>query len=993
MTTPNLDPAEKRIVVGKPRKVTEYPKTIWDKEDIAAFKEQIKRHPAAKEAYDGIVAFAEKAVAKKMEVPVHSDDPGKGHNTGGQWTKVTSGIANLGIAYQLSGREEFAEEAKRILLLLADRYEGWERHAHPKFTHDNAKWSWQRLNEGIWIIPSAWGFDLIHNSKCLSDEERQKIKEHFMIPCANSIMKSASIIAAPTNWSVICNAGVMMAARVSDHEELYRKTIDGLGGKKRSKNPDARPMNNGGMYYHLDSGIDDDGMWAEGAIGYQMMAIRGLLVCAEVMWRDGIDVYSYRNGRLKLVFDSPIWYHYPGGKAAPAVHDSGSSNIFGRDAHLYGYALRRYGDKTYNAILSKVTPTFESVYNLFLPACDFAPVDATDMPEIPSILFPGVGFTIAQTGDGEESKYFFMDYGPNRSHGHADKLNFNLFALGQELFADGGSAWYSTDVYQRYYPHSFAHNTLSANQTSQIRTGGKLLAYGSLGDMAITRAMTDTAIPSTALDRTMFLSDGRLYDIFMVKGGLPFTLDLMYHSHGLKMEQTVATEAWKEWPKESKGYCYFDEPLSGKTDSDWNATWIVKNGSVKMSYIGEKDTEVIVTKTPKAAVKLPTVMVRRVGKATVYSGVMDVIAGNAGETVASLRKIAVANEAGAGIDCVLKDGCREVLLANFTGGTLTYGEFTTDAQTAFLKFKGKVLTDLYLAGATTLQGPGLKISSDSPALLAMDTVKEGLATLTNQSEKPARVTISGATIPGKVIVLDREGKRSSENAPEITGTAFSVALPARSSVELVKGAQPSVADYKAGIRKKKLAIVIEKERITRENFEKMVKQQYADAKAAGVSENFFALMQAEKPVAEEGGKISVTSKKAATLGDAFSMWNNHNHALEYEFEVPKDGNYQVIIKYCREGAAVKRSVEINGAGPEGADKVMEMPGTGGWSNGADNWKLYTLKWPLVEKPYLWKLKAGKHKLRLTNIGGGGLNLDYIVIAAPFMEATKKGFEK
>ena len=74
-------------------------------------------------------------------------------------------------------------------------------------------------------------------------------------------------------------------------------------------------------------------------------------------------------------------------------------------------------------------------------------------------------------------------------------------------------------------------------------------------------------------------------------------------------------------------------------------------------------------------------------------------------------------------------------------------------------------------------------------------------------------------------------------------------------------------------------------------------------------------------------------------------------------------------------------------------EVFEMPGTGGWSNGADNWKLYTLQWPLVEKPYLWPLKAGKHTIRVTNIGGGGLNLDYIVIAAPFLEGSKKGFEK
>ena len=32
-----------------------------------------------------------------------------------------------------------------------------------------------------------------------------------------------------------------------------------------------------------------------------------------------------------------------------------------------------------------------------------------------------------------------LDYGPNRSHGHPDKLSLDLYALGDQLIPDPGS--------------------------------------------------------------------------------------------------------------------------------------------------------------------------------------------------------------------------------------------------------------------------------------------------------------------------------------------------------------------------------------------------------------------------------------------------------------------------------------------------------------------------------------------------------------------------
>jgi len=993
LRTPNLDPAAKVEVIGKPREVAAHPCTIWDKQDIVEIKAQIDKHAKAQEAYEGIVAYCEKALNDKMSVP---DDPDRGDNpeVAAQHQAVAIGIGNLGIGYALSGNEAYAAEAKRLLLELAKRYEGWPVHAHPKFTHDSAKWSWQRLNEAIWIIPAAWGFDLICRSAAMTEADRRAIIDHFIMPCVRDIMRSAGVIRAPTNWSVIGAAGVMIGARASGDREFYEKSIMGLKWKPGERSlADAIPPEpgtcDGGIFYHIDHGIDDDGMWAEGAIGYQFMAMRGLLVIAEILWHDGIDVYGYRNGRLKLVFDSPIWFCYPGGNSSPAVHDSGGASLFGRDAHLYQYAKRRYGDYTYDAILRHVEPSLETVFNLFLPAADFSPVYNTELPEVPSILFPGVGFAICRAGAGEDSKYLFVDYGPSRSHGHPDKLNLSLYALGQELFADAGSAWYSTGIYKRYYSHSLAHNTVSANGMNQIMTGGRLEAYGSLGDLSLVRTSCDTAIPGTALDRTLLMSSDRLYDIFMIKSGVPFTFDLPYHCHG-ELEQSVATKPWQEHPKEALGYAYFSDPVSARVDGDWACSWTVKRGRVDLRVVGEPGTEVVFAETPKGSRMLPTAMVRRTAKETVIGAAMDIVSGKAG--IKSVRKLAD-DPNGYGLIIELVSGGQEVVMVNSSDRRLNSGEWATDARVAFLQTDGKAITGFFLAGGTEAVGPVGRVTSSTPTLLACRTVQDGLVQFANWGESASRVTVIGMAPVEAVQVAAPEGRRGAkvDAVTDAGGVSFDAA--AVTEYGLSRGKQPTVAEYEAEIRRAKLAAMFAEETRQRKAMKAAATEQAVRARKAGVPEGYCVVVQAEKPFSQEGGKVNVTSKKTATYGDAFLNWDDPGHEIEYEVEVMHDGYYQVALKYCREGGPVTRSFRVDGEYPHEAFREMEMAGTGGWSNGADNWRYFTLRWPRLDQPFLVRLTKGRHLLRLGNVSGGGLNLDYIVIAAPDMKTTREAVER
>jgi hypothetical protein len=182
-----------------------------------------------------------------------------------------------------------------------------------------------------------------------------------------------------------------------------------------------------------------------------------------------------------------------------------------------------------------------------------------------------------------------------------------------------------------------------------------------------------------------------------------------------------------------------------------------------------------------------------------------------------------------------------------------------------------------------------------------------------------------------------------------------------------------------------------REKQAQDRFGKDVEAQYNAARAAAVPGDWLTLVQAEAFSAEGGGKVKRTGKPGA-MGEAFMGWDAPGHWLEYGFEVARDGYYKIAFKYARgeKGAPGTRTILVDGQAPGEAVRTLELPNSGGWSS----WRLHTLRWPeFKNKPFLVKLKAGRHTLRLENASGGGVNLDYIVIAAPFLDLTTEAVEQ
>jgi len=165
-----------------------------------------------------------------------------------------------------------------------------------------------------------------------------------------------------------------------------------------------------------------------------------------------------------------------------------------------------------------------------------------------------------------------------------------------------------------------------------------------------------------------------------------------------------------------------------------------------------------------------------------------------------------------------------------------------------------------------------------------------------------------------------------------------------------------------------------------------------EAKAHPVSANTIIAIPAESFTAQGSGTVTLTDKKRGIIGKALSGWNDTGHWLEWTFDVPLEGYYNLSICYCSsEMDEIAREIKINGDVQE-TFAPMALKPTGGWSSQTDDWKLETVINPVNEKPLLLKFKQGRNALRLTNLNGIAANVNYLLITSPDVKLTRGAAE-
>jgi len=142
------------------------------------------------------------------------------------------------------------------------------------------------------------------------------------------------------------------------------------------------------------------------------------------------------------------------------------------------------------------------------------------------------------------------------------------------------------------------------------------------------------------------------------------------------------------------------------------------------------------------------------------------------------------------------------------------------------------------------------------------------------------------------------------------------------------------------------------------------------------------LVEAESFVASGGAPVTVEpgSHYDEHGGASVFSFQGDGAWLEWVFEVPADGLYDLYARVACADEVSFRRVEVDGARPPGL-ALVQFPGTGGWAHAPGEWWLMQIAGTGEQAPAL-KLSAGQVRIRFTGVLEHHLNVDYLLLAPP-----------
>jgi hypothetical protein len=365
---------EESAAKGTPRLASGHPGTLWDNQDVAAYRASFTTNPGLKAAFEALQAWGDKRVTEPLNVPAYKvaadgtwtfpafkrgyqDASGAWHWEwvfNGTLQQRTEDVSNLGELYALSGDEKYAVFAKQILLALADAYGQGKGSTSPDpqgYDHFEP-YGFDGGDTGMFLAKACHGYDLIYNVPSLSAEDRSHIERGLIRPLAEQLKKLTFMYTNHGRWGMVCLYGLFVAGVTLNDQALVDVALYGPGGTKDK-------VAGGFMDCFKPACLRDGVIWgADTKIEEQMAAVCVLTTVAEVMWHRGVDLYGYRDAALKKAYDA----------ALDSVGTGDVSKLLalpGSDA--YQYVFRRYQEPRYLPVVGKLKPGFTLAISEHLP--------------------------------------------------------------------------------------------------------------------------------------------------------------------------------------------------------------------------------------------------------------------------------------------------------------------------------------------------------------------------------------------------------------------------------------------------------------------------------------------------------------------------------------------------------------------------------------------------------------------------------------------------
>ncbi len=717
----------------------EHPRLLMTPAELTDLRAQLKQTEKGRETLANTLKIADAILLTAPDFPdpkgplaqikSRGDEPAKRHD------RLSLEAGNLGIAYALSGDEKYAQGAAKILRGYADLYAQYPEHKGVN-KNDTGKVMGQRLSEAMWLIPLLQSYDYIHNSAALTPTDRTAIETQLVRPAVEFIRNQTTAQEAADrtaknadwrnampadgdgkprgNWLNFYNTATMMAGALLEDRDMIDLAAS-----------DFRAL--------LKQGIGSDGMWGEGAIGYQLFAMSAMVPGFETAARQGIDLWSFDDNRFKMLFDSPLRYAYPDG-SAPGINDSSRAKLGGWQTMNYDYALLRYGDQNYAPIVNNSTRQLHFSQGIYFPTHYFQTLPEPTVLSFGSTVFDNLGYAITRA----PNAFALMDYGQHGgTHGHYDKLNLILFGQGEnkgdELGGEPQFHGYENPLHGQWTTQTVAHNTMAVDQSSQIATTGKLLVFEDAPNVKIMRGQSDGAYAGVLLDRTVVTIDGAVVDLYHGSSALEHQWDRTLRFAGDLAAMPAATD---ETLGKSAGYQHLKIAARRVATSDWRGVWQTGAGPLNVNVVGAPAQQIVLAKGPDGD---DVAVVRQSGKTADFAIVYRLDSWS--KAPENLRLVPSGAKGVTAFEMTQDDAKTQVWVAHREGAWQA-ANWKSDARVLVVQTRGDE-TQINLSGGT-FAGDGKSEVRQNVAGNYQATGKNGALKVTSSWTPPAMPVVASA---------------------------------------------------------------------------------------------------------------------------------------------------------------------------------------------------------------------------------------------------------
>lgn len=437
------------------RPCRQYPGLLFTKCRVDELRRRIEEDADFQREWQRVIERAESLLTEDFTSEKEADEPDTQHgNYRRPGTQITNMGLTLGLAYQVTGDERYAEKLRSALLYYS-QYRKWYGKGILRF---DPPWH-SELNTARFCFGFAVGYDCVHDY--LTEDDRKTVVDAVarlgILPTLEDwVLPEKRVHALDSmghNWWIVCVAEAGLAAlSIIDDDPRASGWVDSV--------VEAFPLwfeYKGERLLNKCPNFDDDGGFYESVL-YANYALSEYL-----FFRLGFTnvVGKPEDGDIPLLARVGKYFlHtcYPTGSGILTVN-FGDGDVRADAVPTVKMLLATgFTDRGLRAYIKKAGADMDELDLLYYDevhgGSEELRLDET------SVIYPAIGWATMRDSWEDDSTLVAVKSGFSWNHAHADAGSFVVFHGGVPLIIDSGTCAYSQPAYTEYYCQSPAHNVV-----------------------------------------------------------------------------------------------------------------------------------------------------------------------------------------------------------------------------------------------------------------------------------------------------------------------------------------------------------------------------------------------------------------------------------------------------------------------------------------------------------------------------------------------------